>query len=552
LQAIRNQCHASKIGVCGPAKLTPKKTVIPVPTPDKFSADSMSRFKKYASSLFSGYILMGVNIAFTFLSVPLALHYLSKSEFGLWALVSQMAGYVALLDLGMSASVARTLIEYKDESGGANYGSVILTGTLVNLVQGFLIFVIGCILAFFLQDLLNIEPVLRHDFLLLTIGQCALMGAGFTTRIFLNMLIAHQRYDIASNSGSAAFLANIAVMWFCFAKGVGVYSILWGLIALQLVQTAAYAWGCFHLHLFPKRHQWGRPTWQRFRELFSLGRDFFLFILGSQMVNASQTILITRVLGLEACAVWSVCIRPLTMLQQLLLRIFEISYAGLSEMLVQQNLILLLRRFKSLVVVSSSMAAVSGVMLALCNQPFIEAWTKGKISWPLVNDALLAVWLVMIVLVRVHTGLITITKDFRAMRYLYFVEGIVFIGGSLLVLRHGGITSMLLVSIGASAACTLQYGVRRTAQFFGLSLMEVGWHWLLPAARCTLAMLPLAAVLWFATLSLGPMMTFGIRAVAGSLMGVGILWFWGSEPELKAEVMRRIGGKFGKPKTAAP
>jgi len=45
----------------------------------------MSRLKKFTFSLLSGYVLLGANIFYTLASVPLALHYLTKPEFGFWA-----------------------------------------------------------------------------------------------------------------------------------------------------------------------------------------------------------------------------------------------------------------------------------------------------------------------------------------------------------------------------------------------------------------------------------------------------------------------------------
>ena len=47
----------------------------------------MSRFKRFTHSLLSGYVLLGANILYTFASVPLALHYLSEKEIGLWGAV---------------------------------------------------------------------------------------------------------------------------------------------------------------------------------------------------------------------------------------------------------------------------------------------------------------------------------------------------------------------------------------------------------------------------------------------------------------------------------
>ena len=95
----------------------------------------MSRFKRFAHALLSGYVLLGANMVYTLASVPLALHYLSKAQFGLWALVTQVAGYVALVDFGLSASASRVLIDHKDQRASGNYGSMVQTGALVGLTQ---------------------------------------------------------------------------------------------------------------------------------------------------------------------------------------------------------------------------------------------------------------------------------------------------------------------------------------------------------------------------------------------------------------------------------
>ena len=75
----------------------------------------MSRSKRFVTNLVSSYATIGINILYTVVSIPLALHYLDKEEFGLWVLVTQMAGYLMLLEFGMSGSVARSLSDHKDE-----------------------------------------------------------------------------------------------------------------------------------------------------------------------------------------------------------------------------------------------------------------------------------------------------------------------------------------------------------------------------------------------------------------------------------------------------
>src|SRR5260221_10426059 len=96
----------------------------------------MSRVRNTARSLVSGYAAITSNVMYTLASVPLALHYLSKKEFGLWLLVTQVANYLALIDAGVTASVSRILMDHKDHKEDGLYGSVMQTGALALAVQG--------------------------------------------------------------------------------------------------------------------------------------------------------------------------------------------------------------------------------------------------------------------------------------------------------------------------------------------------------------------------------------------------------------------------------
>src|ERR1700722_15591615 len=103
----------------------------------------MSRLKKFTHSLVSGYMQIGVNVLYTLASVPLALHYLSKDEFGLWQVATAVTGYLLLIDFGMTGSAARILIDHKDNPTGGAYGSVIKISIVVSLFQGMIIAIAG-------------------------------------------------------------------------------------------------------------------------------------------------------------------------------------------------------------------------------------------------------------------------------------------------------------------------------------------------------------------------------------------------------------------------
>ena len=93
------------------------------------------------------------------------------------------------------------------------------------------------------------------------------------------------------------------------------------------------------------------------------------------------------------------------LLTQLIYRIFDYSAPALAEMIVRGEKQLLLRRFKQIVILSTSLSVAIGALVALCNGAFVEVWTLGKMHWSPSNDWLLGVWLITSVSVHAHTGL---------------------------------------------------------------------------------------------------------------------------------------------------
>jgi O-antigen/teichoic acid export membrane protein len=296
-------------------------------------------------------------------------------------------------------------------------------------------------------------------------------------------------------------------MWWGFAHGCGVFSLLWGQAASVMTALTLNWTGCHRLKLFPRRGEWGHPTWARFRELFAFGQDAFLYALGNQFINFSQTLLLTRLIGLDAAAVWSVYTRAYALLVQVIARIFDFSSSALAEMMVRGERDQLLRRFREIAVLSVNLAVVAGAIFAVGNSAFVQVWkaeTVFQVPWLAWNDLLLTVWLLIQITVRVHAGLVGQSKAFRFLRFVYFIEGLAFMGLTILLHRHGGITMMLINSIVCSLCFTFPYGLWRTHKYFHLSWRELaGWHRTTLALAATVA--PVAALIWWLARNLRPL-----------------------------------------------
>src|ERR1700730_4752043 len=201
----------------------------------------MSRRKRLFFSLGSGYPAFTANEIHTGASVTRALHYLSATLFGLWAVVVQISGYLTLLDFGVNSSVARLLVDHKDDLNGGTYGSLLKSAGIIFAAQGVVVLAIGIIGSPVLANLVGVTSSLRSDFSLLMVVQCAFLAIAFLTKPFYLTLWSHQRSDVVNYTAIGSLLPNLIALWLGFASGLGIIAFPVSQFAGLVVNTSVTA-----------------------------------------------------------------------------------------------------------------------------------------------------------------------------------------------------------------------------------------------------------------------------------------------------------------------
>jgi O-antigen/teichoic acid export membrane protein len=384
---------------------------------------------------------------------------------------------------------------------------------------------------------LKVPPALQPAFRYLLFAQSAILAATFATRVFGQILTAHQRTDITNYAQTASFVLSYAALWGAFRSGVGIFSIIAAQSATLLGTTCVYAWACMKLRLLPNTRFWGAPDWQKFRELLAFAKDVFFLSLGTQLVNASQIVIISRMLGLEAAAVWSICTRSFILMGQLVGRVLESAAMPLSEMFVRRENDRFSARYRDITVLSGSMAVVASAVFVSCNQPFVSVWAGHRFTWSVANDVLLAIWFILITLQRCHVGLLGVTKNLEILKYVYLAEGLTFIALGLVVIRWGGLSALIGCSIVCTIGFTLRFGLRETQARFDLGFQQWIRDWFGPNLRLLAWTLPIVMVAWVATESFSDAVKLVLRAIIVS-SGVGLaFWRTGLSAGLQSEII---------------
>jgi len=384
----------------------------------------MSRTKLLLRGLGVGYVSLVASMAYSFLSIPLALKYLGKTEYGLWALVLSITSYLNFSELGMTNSVQRHLIDLKNRRPDKQYGAIFLTGAVAFGAIAMLCLIVGGVGVHFVSPLFRISEAYQKTFEWLLLGSVALFSLSLGTRILGVPLYVYQRHDLYELSNIVLYLIWFFVLWGGLHVGFGVYSLL-------LSQGVGFLWTCgFNVavcargSLYPSRGEWSRPSGEIIREIAIYSRDSFLQQIGQQIVMTLPMLLITRWLGLDAAAVWAIATRPFYILRQILSRPFQYGVSMLADLFANKGADVMMNRWMKLSQLMTVGALAMYPVCAVYNSTFLGLWTHGKIAWSGWNNDAYALYSYLLVALFPWYGIVGIDKKFGITRITSLMEAV--------------------------------------------------------------------------------------------------------------------------------
>ena len=450
----------------------------------------MTRTRQFALGVGSSWLATAVTVAYSLLSVPIALRYLSVEEFGLFVLLIQIAAYFTLVEIGMSAATARILVDHKDHRDGDAYGSVILTGLLVFAIQGFIIVVVGVLAAPWIIALVGVPSALVEVATLLLRWLAFTSAVTLAFRIYGSVLYANKRLDLVHAFTGVNMIFSLALLAAILASGAGLIGLRWLFLAQAAIGILLPFWACHKLELLPKMGHWGSPSTERFRELFGFGKDIFLVNVGNQVLEASQLIIVTRTMGLTAAASWSVSTKLFTLVHQLVTKIEGTAIVFFAEMMVRGEKDKLAARFRQIYQLTAAITVAALAIVVAINGPFISVWANPSLALALPLSGLFAVAVALNALTRCSGDLIIHTKKIGAFRYVYFAEAIVFVSLALSLSGNYGFYGI----VGSSLLCVVlfraAYTTWRMARYFSLPAITFWWTWLKRPILAGIILLP--------------------------------------------------------------
>ena len=501
----------------------------------------MSRLNQFFQGVSSSWLATLATVIYSLLSVPIALKYLSVDEFGLFVLLLQVAGYFTLAEVGMSAATARILIDHKDNPNNGCYGSVILTGFYVFAVQALIVFAIGIAVAPWIIGSVGVTSTFTETATYLLRWLAATSALNLIFRMYGAVLYANKRLDLIHAFMAVNNLLGLALLTIILAAGGGLLGLVW----LFLIQTAIGVLlpglACHRLGLLPSKGCWGTASLERFRQLFGFGKDIFLVNVGNHVLEASQLIIVSRIMGLTSAAIWSVSTKLFTLIFQLVAKIQGTAIVFFAEMMVRGENTKLAARFRNIYQLTAGISVVALVVVVTINQLFVSVWANPSLTWSTGLSALLAVLVFLNALSRCGADLIVHTKNIAALRYMYFAEAAAFVLSALWLGGKFGFSGILGASLGCLLIFRATYITWRMANYFTLPAKTFCWSWLQRSIFSIILLIPFSLSAGWLTKSISNQWSQLFTASALiSVPAMIVLYFIALPRDLRHELTKRL------------
>jgi O-antigen/teichoic acid export membrane protein len=176
-----------------------------------------NRLLTFARNVSTRYIAIVIGAVVGLIVLPINIHYLGKSAYGLWMLTASITTYFSVLELGYGSAVIKFVAEYRARRDVKALNEILSTLFVVFSVMGVIAYAAALAIAWFLPAIFNLEPgqVGTARTLLLIIA--ANVSVHFMFAVYGGVVNGFERYYLNNVIGTGALIVgaivNVAVLW---------------------------------------------------------------------------------------------------------------------------------------------------------------------------------------------------------------------------------------------------------------------------------------------------------------------------------------------------
>jgi O-antigen/teichoic acid export membrane protein len=398
--------------------------------------------------IFTNYFQYFLNILLGIFLSPLVLKYAGQETLGGYAILLQVIGYVALVDLGIGFSASRFL----SQSYAVSYDDFAKTSNIfrsIAILQNIIMAVLYITLSLFLQDIFKFGDQLADEmkFALWMFALWTIISSPwkfYTGILYATNHLAPQNIIDAITNFLKIVLAIVFVI-----QG---WSII-GLIAAQIISSFL---GLFLKYLYTNRKIgklkliFSISLNDKFKEILFFSFNGFLITIAMKLVFSTDFLVIGSIFGPLAVSTYYLTTQPGNMLNQFILKITDnftptinIWYANNEMDKLRTSFIFLFR-----ITFFFTVLMIWGIVF--CTEPVIEIWVgkENYLAQPM------ALWCGLlagsIVLAHVPNAFVMAVGKIKMLSYFAIFEGVLNLSLSFFLGKTIGLHGIMLATLIAN------------------------------------------------------------------------------------------------------
>ena len=258
------------------------------------------------AGIFLSYLNIVLHAVIGFLYVPILLHYIGKSEYGLYQLMGSLIAYFGVMDFGLSAAVIRFYAKYRAEGNTTGMENILAISMRCYGIVTVLALIISGVCYQFLDQIFARSMTLgelaeaKEIFLLLLLN----IVITLSTMVFRSVINAHEKFLFLKGLETVQLILQPALVILILQKYPTAMAVAVAQTALNVGLILARIYYCFaRLHITIQFHYWNQEL---FRDFKKLALSVFVVTLIDQVFWKTNQIILGIVQGTAAVAVYSI------------------------------------------------------------------------------------------------------------------------------------------------------------------------------------------------------------------------------------------------------
>jgi O-antigen/teichoic acid export membrane protein len=322
--------------------------------------------RNFGASILSFVTRMGCGL----LSIPIAVHYLTKEELGLWASVSTMVAYLMWMDFGVGDATGRKIANAVVAKDPEQINIWWSATQLALWTLGGITLIIGlCLLPAF-NLIFKIPAHLAQDAWVLLVGVIACAALNFPLRGVPGLLTAQERFHWVPIGQGIAPWVQLIVFFVMLREGHGINAYIYGTAASQLFAFVYYRILIATSDIRPRFVRKG-VTMAHFKELFSFSLNIAFIGFKETFLGSLPVLILTRMAGLQAVPVYTISGRITGMFRSLSTRVNHSFLPELINLHVAGKDRAFIFKFRRSLILASSVALLGAGVVMLINRSVV-------------------------------------------------------------------------------------------------------------------------------------------------------------------------------------